>query len=360
MLKNNKLKAVMSSVLILLPMLYGIIMWNDLPDVLTTHFGADGNADGFGTKAFAVFALPCILLVMQWLCLIVTSLDKRQKEQNKKALGMIFWIVPIITLVVSAIMYSVALGREVDVMFFVPLLLGFMLIFAGNYLPKVKQNSTLGIKIYFTLTNEENWNKTHRFCGKLWFFCGFVMLSAAVFPLKVSVFVMMCVIAVIVIFPFVYSYLIYRRHKKEGIEYVSTPKSNAEKAAGKFCSVAVTLIVIGIFIMMFTGEIYVSADDASLKIEATYWTDLDVDCSEIDTIEYRKDLDVGIRTNGFCSPRLSMGIFQNDEFGSYTLYSYTNAVKYVVLTSNGKTLVIGLNDSEYLTEIYNKISEKIK
>lgn len=78
-----------------------------------------------------------------------------------------------------------------------------------------------------------------------------------------------------------------------------------------------------------------------------------------DTIEYRKDLDVGVRTNGFGSARLLMGIFQNDEFGSYTLYAYTGAKEFVVLTSGTKTLVIGMNDVEDTQAIYDTMLEKI-
>ena len=95
MLKKNKLKVVISSIIILLPILFGIIMWNDLPDIMTTHWGADGNADGFGGKMFVVFGTPIILLILHFLCLLFTSLDKKQKDQNQKALGMIFWILPV-------------------------------------------------------------------------------------------------------------------------------------------------------------------------------------------------------------------------------------------------------------------------
>ena len=61
MLKRNKWKIILSSLVVLLPILYGVIMWNQLPDVLTTHWGGDGVADGFGGKAFVVFAVPGIL-----------------------------------------------------------------------------------------------------------------------------------------------------------------------------------------------------------------------------------------------------------------------------------------------------------
>ena len=78
MLKKNKLKVVISSIIILLPILFGIIMWNDLPDIMTTHWGADGNADGFSGKVFAVFGPPIILLILHCLCLLLTSFDKKQ------------------------------------------------------------------------------------------------------------------------------------------------------------------------------------------------------------------------------------------------------------------------------------------
>lgn len=61
---------------------------------------------------------------------------------------------------------------------------------------------------------------------------------------------------------------------------------------------------------MFTGNIEVHCEDTSFTINATYWSDLEIDYSEVDTIEYRKDLDVGVRTNGFGSARLLMGIFR--------------------------------------------------
>ena len=111
MLKKNKIKVIISSIIILLPALFGIIMWNDLPDIITTHWGADGNADGLSGKVFAVFGTPIILLIFHFVCLLFTSLDKKQKDQNQKALGMVFWILPIISLFTNGIMYRAAFGK---------------------------------------------------------------------------------------------------------------------------------------------------------------------------------------------------------------------------------------------------------
>ena len=357
MLKKNKFKVIISSIIILLPILYGIIMWNDLPDIITTHWGADGNADGLSGKVFAVFGAPIILLIFHFVCLLFTSLDKRQKDQNQKALGMVFWILPIISLFTNGIMYRAAFGKEFDLAFFMPALLGVMFIFIGNYLPKVKQNRTLGIKISWALNNEENWNKTHRFGGKVWVVGGLILLLSIFLPLKAMVSVVVCVIAALAIIPIVYSYSIYKQHQKAGIVYAEAPKSGAEKIA--LTAVIVPIILLGVALLMFTGNIEVKCEDTELTINATYWTDVEINYSEIETVEYRKDLDVGVRTSGFGSLRLSMGIFQNDEFGSYTLYSYTGAKEHIVLTSDGKTLVIGMSDTKETQAIYEAMIEKV-
>jgi len=359
MLKRNKVKVVISSVIVLLPILYGIIMWNDLPDIITTHWGADGNADGFSGKAFAVFGLPIILLVLHFVCLLFTSMDEKQKEQNPKALGMIFWIMPMISLFTSGITYRSAFGKEFAIELFMPALLGAMFIFIGNYLPKVKQNRTLGIKISWTMHNEENWNKTHRLGGKVWVIGGLIILFSVILPLRAMVWIACCVFVAAMIIPVVYSYCIYKQHQKEGVAYTALPTSKTEKIAIKISAIIVPIILIGVAILMFSGDVDVRFGDTSFVIDATYWTDLEVDYSDVDTIEYRKDLDLGVRTYGFASARLTVGTFQNNAFGSYTLYAYTGAKEFVVLTSGTKTLVVGMGDVKDTQAIYHAIQEKI-
>ncbi len=358
MLKENKFQVLLSSVVILLPVLFGLIMWNELPDTLTTHWGADGNADGVSAKVFAVFGLPVILLITHLVCLLFTALDQKQKGQNKKALRIIFWIVPLISLFANGSVYAIAFGKVFDVALLMPALLGIMFVFIGNYLPKIKQNRTLGIKVSWTLNNEENWNKTHRLGGKVWVIGGLVMLFSIFLPRAAVVPVAACVIIAVTVIPVMYSYCIYKKHQKEGIAYVDVPRGKAEKIAVRITAVIVSIILIGTAVLMFTGNIEVHCEDTSFRIDAAYWADLEVDYSEIDSLAYREDFDAGIRTSGFGSLRLSMGTFQNDEFGFYTLYAYTGAEEYIVLEVGEKTLVIGMKDADETREIYQSILAK--
>ncbi len=359
MLKENKFKVILSSIVILLPILFGLIMWNQLPDRMTTHWGADGNADGFSAKPFAVFGLPVILLALHLIGLGFTAKDKNQKSQNKKALNIIFWIVPLISLFANGVVYAIAFGKAFDFTLLIPVLLGIMFVFIGNYLPKIKQNRTLGIKVSWALNNEENWNRTHRLGGKVWVISGLAMLFSIFLPQTAMVPVAACAIIAATIIPIVYSYCIYKKHQKEGIAYVDTPSSKAEKTAVRITTVIVSIILIGAATLMFTGNIEVHCEDTSLRIEATYWADIEMDYSEIDSLVYRDDFNTGTRTNGFGSLKLSMGTFQNDEFGSYTLYACTGAEEYIVLEIGEKTLVIGMKDADETREIYQSILAKM-
>ncbi len=359
MLRKHKIKIILSAIVTLLPMVLGLILWEKLPDTMTTHWGADGQADGFSSKAFAVFGLPILFLALHMLGLLPTLLDRKQKEQNAKALGMIFWIIPTVSWLANGIMYRAALGGEMDLPLLVLLLLGAMLIYMGNYLPKTKQNSTLGIKISWTLRNEENWNRTHRFSGKVWVIGGMLLPVAAFLPLSLMPWLAMGVLVAIAGIPIVYSYCIYRQHRERGIVYTARPKSRTERIVSRVSAVLLSLILVGIAVVMLTGEIRVDCADTALRVDATYWSAIEVDYADIDTVEYRKDLDVGVRTNGFGSARLSLGIFENREFGAYTLYAYAGATEFVVLTSGEKTLVIGMSRPEDTAALYQAIFEKV-
>ena len=358
MIRQNKWRIFLSSVVILLPALYGILMWNHLPDVMATHWGADGNADASTGKALAVFGLPLLYLLAHLFCLWLTLRDQEKRRQSRKALGMIFWVLPICSLVTSGMLYRMAQGKGMEAAMLVPALLGALFVWVGNYLPKLRRNRTLGIKVSWTLGNEENWNRTHRFAGKVWVCGGLLLLISAMCPLQTMAWVMVCVVAALGLAPIAYSYMIFKQHQKQGIVYETAIKSRAEKIASKITAVTVPLVLIGTALLLFTGSIQITCGESALTIEASFWEDLSVSYSEIDTIEYRGEFDSGVRMNGFGSPKLSMGTFRNDELGNYTLYAYTDAKEYIVLTSGGKTLVLGLDDAEKTREIYDTLLGK--
>ena len=212
MLKQNKRIIWVTSVLIVLPMLVGLFFWNELPEQMPTHWGLDGTVDGWSSRPFTVFVLPLFILAVHWLCIWGTTKDPKNDGQNKKVFRLALWIMPLVSLLANGMVYAAALGKAVAPNLFAFPLMGGVFIVIGNYLPKCKQNHTIGIKIKRTLENEENWNATHRFSGKVWVIGGLLMMVCGFFHELVSIVVMIATIVLLVAIPFVYS---YRFHKKQ-------------------------------------------------------------------------------------------------------------------------------------------------
>ena len=213
MLKANRKTLIITSVVTILPMLIGILCWNRLPDVMATHFGINNEANGFSSKAIAVFGIPAFLLAVLWLGAFVTSHDPKRQNISQKMFSLVLWIAPAISLAAAATMYPINLGYELDITFFSGLLLGLMFIIIGNYLPKARQNYTIGIKIPWTLANEENWNRTHRLAGYLWMVCGILMVLISVMRLGQAQW-LVGIILIMVLVPCIYSYWL---HAKKGL-----------------------------------------------------------------------------------------------------------------------------------------------
>ncbi len=214
MIKNNRLKIIISSVITLLPMLFGGIFWNSLPEKVATHWNINGEADGWGSKSFAVFGLPLIMLALHLFCIIFTAVDPKNKNQNKKVFGIVLWICPVMSLFASGAVFATAFGKKFDIETLTLLLIGLMFVVLGNYLPKCKQNYTIGIKVMWALENEENWNATHRISGKLWVVGGLIMMACVFLPKGVLPWVLLVLMTFLAVFPVVYSYMYHKKQEK--------------------------------------------------------------------------------------------------------------------------------------------------
>lgn len=209
MLKQNKGKVIISTLIILLPMVAGCLLWKQLPGTLATHFDADNTPNGFSSKAFAVFGMPAILAALHLLCLVLTSADPKMKNIGSKPLSIAFWICPMISLLAGSLIYAQGLGKKINVGFVCCLFIGVLLVVLGNYLPKSKQNYSFGIKVPWTLHDSENWNHTHRVAGWSTAIAGVLIIITSFWH---QIYLFFFLIAAAILIPLVYSYWYYRRH----------------------------------------------------------------------------------------------------------------------------------------------------
>ena len=208
MIKKNLKVLIITSVILLLPILAGLILWNQLPEQMPTHWNAAGEVDGWSGKAFAVFGLPLIMVAAQWLCMLGTAADPKKNNHSEKVLHLVLWIIPVLSVVLHAVTYATALGHAVPMEVVMPILIGLIFTIIGNYMPKCKQNYTIGIKIPWTLDNEENWNRTHRFAGWLWTFCGVAIMFTG---FLCGFWVFLPITLLMVLAPIIYSYILHQK-----------------------------------------------------------------------------------------------------------------------------------------------------
>lgn len=367
MIRKNKWKLIISSIVILLPTLLGIFADKLLPEKIAVHWNILGEADGWGNATIFFIVLPIVLLGVHWLCMLLTARLDKDTEQNQKITGIMFWIIPLISLLSCATVFMTALGYVSNAFCIVMLLMGVTFTVIGNYMPKATQSRTVGIKIKWTYSSEENWNATHRFAGKLWVAIGIVCLLAMPLPTVAFPFIAIFVILASTLPPTVYSYRFYKKQLADG----TVTKESAEQTYSEFTGIknkkAFTVIIVIITVVlvallaltMFSGSVTATLDDTSLSVDSSFWAETIVKYEDITSVEYREEGVDGERVGGFGSAKLLLGNFANSEFGAYTRYTYTGDRPCIVITAGKRTLVVGLENAEQTEALYNEIFEKI-
>ena len=162
MMKKYKWSLLLGSLLSLSPILIGLLLWNQLPAKLPTHFSTGNTPDGWSSKAITVFGLPLFMFAMMWFCFLFTHVDPKRQNISPKLIRALVWFMAALSPIVVCSSYAIALGINVNITLLTYLIIGLMLLVIGNYLAKTKQNYSAGIRIPWTLSSEENWNRTHR------------------------------------------------------------------------------------------------------------------------------------------------------------------------------------------------------
>jgi uncharacterized membrane protein len=209
MIKKNKWLIIITSAITIAPLIVGLLLWDKFPEQIATHFDMKGEANGWSGKGMAVMGLPLFMLATHWICVLATASDPKGKNVSGKVISLVLWICPIISVMVCGAIYSYALGFDFNMSVAVQVIIGLLFIIIGNYLPKCRQNYTIGIKVPWALNDEENWNHTHRFGGIIFVIGGIAMAVNAFWGNEV---VLLAVIAFVTAVPIAYSYIYYRKH----------------------------------------------------------------------------------------------------------------------------------------------------
>jgi len=153
-----------------------------LPDMpIATHFGLDGQPDGYMPRDVGLAFGPILMLVfglLLWILPAVSpknaSLKRSQSAFDAAQLAIIAFLA-----VVHIVVVLKALGVQVDTISILTLGAGFLFLIIGNLLPKTRFNYFMGVRTPWTLSDERVWDKTHRLAGPLFMLTGLAIVLAA-------------------------------------------------------------------------------------------------------------------------------------------------------------------------------------
>lgn len=351
MIRENKLKYLISSILIILPALVGA--------AVTKSSGINAVKGG----AYFTWLMPIVLFAVHTFLLWLTRYIDPVK-QTKKIENIIFFIIPTISLSVSSIFIALMLGLDLNISMLCSVTMGIAFIVIGNYMPKAKRNRTFGIKLRWTVTNDDNWVATHRLAGKLFVIAGILSFVTALLPVNAMFISLVVILAITVILPTVYSYRFYKKQiasgeaTEEDYSY-SNQKSQKNAAIVTVISVAAVIIVC---IMLTSGGLKFTFGDNALTVKPSFGAGVELEYSELAdaTVEYREERVPGTRVMGYGSMKLLYGTFRNDEFGNYTRYTYTDSEAAVIIYIDDDVIVLADETAELTRALYDELIVKIE
>lgn len=203
----------------LLPAIYLLYLWPSLPSTIPTHWGASARPDAYGSKHTAI-ALPAIFsgitIVMALLILNLDKIDPKKGRNIPPVLINKFTIsLAVFMAAITVYILFVTQSKSQELGNFMFFLLGLFFTVLGNILYSVKQNFFIGARLPWTLSNEENWNKTNRLMSKLFFASGIiVILCSFFFPTPIMLVITVTAILGSAIYSIVFSFLLFKKQQR--------------------------------------------------------------------------------------------------------------------------------------------------
>jgi uncharacterized membrane protein len=204
--------------LMLAPVIYLIAVWQRLPVWVPLHYNLQGEVDRFGSKTELLVGVLLLTVVNIGVCLLLFNAHKidtrKNADLNKEVMKRLaFAISFFIDALLCWFIYTLVSGNTGS---FIPFLLtgiGILLSVIGNYFYNIKPNYFAGLRMRWTLQNENNWKRTHHLAGKLWFVGGLVIIACCFILTPLAAFIsFMIILTFLIAIPLIYS---WRLHQKQ-------------------------------------------------------------------------------------------------------------------------------------------------
>jgi uncharacterized membrane protein len=202
--------------LIVAAWLVSFALFDRLPERIPTHWGLDGQVDGWSGRTFGAFGMPAIMIAVWALCYWLPAIDPRRAnyEKFRGTYDVVIASVLALMLVVHATVLAASIGMAVRVGMIVPIAVGVLLIIIGNLLPRARPNWFFGIRTPWTLSSDRVWAQTHRLGGRVMVIAGILVALSAFTGSRWPAILVPIAAAGAALVPIIYSYILWRDERR--------------------------------------------------------------------------------------------------------------------------------------------------
>ena len=188
-----------------------------LPSEVPSHWGISEQVDDWTTPLGHVLMFPGMMLALYLLFLLLPHIEPRRQHfleswgfyQMIRNFMMVFF-----AFMYGLTTYAAITGNAIAVGKIVPVSVGILFIFIGNYLTQVKSNFFMGIRTPWTLDSEANWQKTHRLGAYTFAIGGVLFLLSPFMPTPYNFYVPMVGVAIAGCLPILMSFIWFKQDQK--------------------------------------------------------------------------------------------------------------------------------------------------
>ena len=188
-----------------------------LPPAVATHWNLNGTPDGFSSRMWALAIVPIVLIAMTIVFNVLPKVDPRRENYAKFLTA--YWLIAnaviLFLLVAHAMLIAAGLGFSVKIDRLMPLGIGLLFVFLGNYLTRVEPNWFIGIRTPWTLSSDTVWRRTHRTGGALMVVGGLILAISAFLPRPAFLVLFVATIVIVAVIPIVQSYILWKREQHD-------------------------------------------------------------------------------------------------------------------------------------------------
>ena len=187
---------IITCVVCLFPVLFGVVVWDKLPDSMAIHFDVYNNPDNFASKTLVVFGLPLLMCLLQIVSYVTSDIQRKKYSSYEKIEMFAKWIIPVMTVILQIITLGYNMGYNLDIRKIAVFLIGIIMILTGNYLPKLDYVKNMDLDV-------DKARKINRFLGIETVIMGVLFIISVFLTPVASVF------ALVMLIPYTIVALIY-------------------------------------------------------------------------------------------------------------------------------------------------------